>query len=215
MMAKGFKDKDGKFRPTENKKGVRKSRDQNAKTQGVKLNSGVRKSRSDIKPKLPAYQTPEWDKLKEQVEKRFNNDFNSVRLENLNKINQNWFEDVVTTEPRMDDIKDYFGESRLTNAKFNKNHTEDEIEDAKNELLDQQREVMWGTIFEASDEFVAKKILDNSDAVINDAGFTIIDVSRSNDEGAYTTGVFLGVNGAGYDFYEQHWVPLYRIFGWI
>ena len=34
---KGFKDKEGKFRPTENKKGVRKSRDQSTKTEGVRL----------------------------------------------------------------------------------------------------------------------------------------------------------------------------------
>lgn len=34
---KGFKDKNKKFHPINNKKGVRKSRDQNAKTQGVRL----------------------------------------------------------------------------------------------------------------------------------------------------------------------------------
>ena len=34
---KGFTDKSGKFRPTENKNGVRKSRDQTAKTEGVRL----------------------------------------------------------------------------------------------------------------------------------------------------------------------------------
>ena len=34
---KGFKDKSGKFRPTENNNGVRKSRDQTLKIQGVRL----------------------------------------------------------------------------------------------------------------------------------------------------------------------------------
>jgi hypothetical protein len=34
---KGFKDDSGKFRPTENRKGVRMSRDQKLKTQGVRL----------------------------------------------------------------------------------------------------------------------------------------------------------------------------------
>ena len=46
---KGFKDKSGKFRPTENKNGVRKSRDQTAKTQGVKINSGTRMKRDSNK----------------------------------------------------------------------------------------------------------------------------------------------------------------------
>jgi len=34
---KGFKDKSGKFRPTENKKGIRKARDSSQKLQGIKL----------------------------------------------------------------------------------------------------------------------------------------------------------------------------------
>ena len=34
---KGYKDGSGKFRPTENKNGVSKSRDQNAKTKGIRL----------------------------------------------------------------------------------------------------------------------------------------------------------------------------------
>ena len=45
---KGFKDPQGKFRPTEKKNGIRKSRDQSAKTQGIRL----RKSRWDTKRDL-------------------------------------------------------------------------------------------------------------------------------------------------------------------
>ena len=212
---KGFKDPQGKFRPTENRNGVSKSRDQSAKTQGVKLDSGFRKSRENIRPKLPEYQTPAWNKLKDEAVKRIDHDFNSIRLENLNKTYPDWYEDVVTTEPTMEDIKDHFGESNLSNAEFNKAHDENEIDDAKNELMDEQREIMWGTLFEAKDQMLADKILENSDAIINNAGFTVIDVSKKDEEGAYGTGIFLGVNGAGYDFYEQHWVPLYRILGWI
>jgi len=214
-MTKGFKDDSGKFRPTENKIGVRKSRDQTAKTQGVKLDTGVRKSRTDIKPKLPAYQSPAWNKLKEDVENRFDHDFNSVRLENLNKVKEDWYENVIITEPRLDDLKDYFGEMKLTDAQFKKKHNQDELDDAIQELRDEQAEIMWGTVYEAKDQFLADKILANRDAIINDAGLTIVDLSRDDKEGAYGTAVFLGVNGAGYDFYEQHWVPLYRIFGWV
>jgi hypothetical protein len=43
-MAKGFKDPQGKFRPTENKNGVRKSRDKTTiPTQGVRLKRSERK----------------------------------------------------------------------------------------------------------------------------------------------------------------------------
>ena len=203
---------DGKFHPhSEYKKGVRKSRDQNAKSEGVK----IRKARSEIKPNLPKAYTPAWDKLKKNVEGRFDHDFNEIKLENLQSVNQNWFEDVISTEPRMEDIKDHFGESSLSDAKFKKQHSESEIEDAKQELMDEQREIMWGTLFEAKDTMLAEKIKENSEALINDAGITIVDMSNSDKADSYQTGVFLGINGAGYDFYEQHWVPMYRIFGWI
>jgi len=42
-MAKGFTDSNGNFRPTGNKKGIRKSRDQSTKTQGTKIESRIRK----------------------------------------------------------------------------------------------------------------------------------------------------------------------------
>jgi len=45
-MTKGFKDSSGKFRPTENKNGVRKSRDQSTKTEGIRMK---RNSKSNIK----------------------------------------------------------------------------------------------------------------------------------------------------------------------
>ncbi len=207
---KGHMEKDG-FHPHTEYKGVRKSRDQKAKTLGVK----IRKSRADIKPKIPKRDTPEWNKLKDEVTKRMDQDFNEVQLENLNKVTPNWFEDVVSTDPTIIDLKDYFGELDKTDEQFEKAHKEDEIDDAKNELLDQQREIMWGTVFEAKSQHVADKILENSDAIINDAGLTIVDVSRSDEDGAFVTGVFLGVNGAGYDFFDSHWIPLYRLFGWV
>ena len=92
--------------------------------------------------------------------------------------------------------------------------TEDEFEEAKNEMMDTQREVMWSTLFEAKNKFVAEDIIDNADSIITEAGFTVIDLSRDN-EGEFQTGVFLGVNGMGYDFFEAHWIPLYKIFGVI
>ena len=95
-----------------------------------------------------------------------------------------------------------------------KEMSESEIEDAKYELMDQQREIMWSTIFEAKDNHLAEKIVENSDDLISKAGLTIID-NRHNNEGEYQTGVFIGINGAGYDFYQQHWIPMYKIFGWV
>ena len=205
---KGFKDSKGKFHPINQSKGVRSRRDTSEKTKGVRL-------KKDLPKKLPKAYTPAWNKLKDEVDKRVDKDFNQIRQENLSAVNENWFEDIVNVEPRMEDVKDFFGDSKLSDKEFEKKHDENEIDDAKHELMDGQREIMWSTMFEAKDEFLAKKILENSDEIINGAGFSIVDMRHSDKEGAYQTGVFLGVNGAGYDFYEAHWVPLYRLFGWV
>jgi len=139
------------------------------------------------------------------VKMRVNEDFNDIRLENVQKVFPYWFENTLTVEPTDKEVLDNYNKKSMT---------EDEFEDAKMEMMDTQREVMWGTLFEAKNKFVAEDIIDNSDAIISDAGFTIIDLSREN-EGEYETGVFLGVNGMGYDFFDAHWIPLYKILGVI
>ena len=139
------------------------------------------------------------------VKMRVNEDFNDIRLENVEKVFPYWYEETLTVEPTDKEVLDNYNKKSMT---------EDELEDAKMEMMDTQREVMWGTLFEAKNKFVAEDIIDNSDAIISDAGFTIIDLSREN-EGEYETGVFLGVNGMGYDFFDAHWIPLYKILGVI
>jgi len=140
------------------------------------------------------------------VKFRMNEDFNDIRLDNVQKIFPNWFENALTVEPTLMDLDD--------SGYVPKDMTENEIDEAKNELMDQQREIMWSTLFEAKNNSIKDWILENYEKIISEAGFTIIDLSREN-EGEYETGVFLGVNGAGYDFYEAHWIPLYKIFGVI
>ena len=140
------------------------------------------------------------------VKFRISGDFNDIRLDNVQKIFPNWFENALTVEPTNQDLKD--------SGYNSKEMTENEIDEAKNELMDQQREIMWSTLFEAKDNTIKDWILENSDKIIKEAGFTIIDLSREN-EGEYETGVFLGVNGMGYDFFDAHWIPLYKILGVI
>ena len=140
------------------------------------------------------------------VKFRISGDFNEIRLDNVQKIFPNWLENTLTVEPTLMDLDD--------SGYIPKDMTENEIDEAKNELMDQQREIMWSTLFEAKDNTIKDWILENYEKIIKEAGFTIIDLSREN-EGEYETGVFLGVNGAGYDFYEAHWIPLYKIFGVI
>lgn len=62
---------------------------------------------------------------------------------------------------------------------------------------------MWGTMWTLH-ELDADWIKDNIDQV-RKCG---IEVYESDE-----LGVFIGINGAGYDFYEAHWLPLYEARG--
>ena len=63
---------------------------------------------------------------------------------------------------------------------------------------------MWGTYFMPNTRLDHDWIGANAEAIA-EIGFTVI----------YEDGdVFgLGIDGAGYDFYEAHWIPLYRLRG--
>jgi hypothetical protein len=63
---------------------------------------------------------------------------------------------------------------------------------------------MWGTMWSfgnSLDDVWAKGNLD----ILAECGFKVYE----SDE----IGVFIGINGAGYDFYESHWTPLYKARG--
>ena len=63
---------------------------------------------------------------------------------------------------------------------------------------------MWGTLWtfdDSSDEDWAKNHLQE----MTNCGFRIYESEE--------LGIFFGIDGAGYDFYESHWVPLYSARG--
>ncbi len=60
-MSNGFKDDSGKFHPITQSKGVRKSRDQKAKTKGVKVNK--RKTRQIMQLDMSEREKMEWERV--------------------------------------------------------------------------------------------------------------------------------------------------------
>lgn len=63
---------------------------------------------------------------------------------------------------------------------------------------------MWGTAWTTGCVLDEEWIKNNID-VMKKCGF---DVYESEE-----LGVFFGINGAGYDFYDSHWIPLYEYRG--
>lgn len=82
---------------------------------------------------------------------------------------------------------------------------QDAYEEWEQEQEDGDYYPMWGTLFECNDSYIADRILENVKGV-QSIGFIILDDFEELN-------VCLGVNGAGYDFYEAHWIPLYDLLG--
>lgn len=63
---------------------------------------------------------------------------------------------------------------------------------------------MWGTVWTFGERIDDEWARENAET-LSSCGFHVYD---SED-----LGVFIGINGAGYDFYEAHWTPLYEARG--
>lgn len=65
---------------------------------------------------------------------------------------------------------------------------------------------MWGTMWSFNDSLDRYWLEeDEGKKLMSDCGFRIF----KSDEFGY----FFGIDGAGYDFYEAHWIPLYKARG--
>lgn len=63
---------------------------------------------------------------------------------------------------------------------------------------------MWGTMWSFGDSCDDWWLEDNVE-LMHELGFSVFE---SEDYG-----YFFGIDGAGYDFYEAHWIPLYKARG--
>ena len=66
---------------------------------------------------------------------------------------------------------------------------------------------MWMTIFEAKDRWASDKIMDKVDELYE----LRIGVIKPTDD----TLACLFIPSAGYDFFDDHWIPMLELFGWL
>ena len=84
----------------------------------------------------------------------------------------------------------------------------DSLEDAEDgyyEDYDSSPFPMWGTYFHPDSVFDQEWLRDHAKEVYLKCGIC----TYCTDE----TGLLLGINGAGYNFYDSHWLKLYRLRG--
>jgi hypothetical protein len=77
--------------------------------------------------------------------------------------------------------------------------------------------IMWGTMFLVNEpvdkrriQALLKPVADTEDDLygteeVGDTGISAFEIDGE---------LVLGINGAGYDFYEHHWIPLYTALGY-
>jgi hypothetical protein len=63
---------------------------------------------------------------------------------------------------------------------------------------------MWSYLWNPDEILDEGWIIDNLE-IVAECGFRIYETEE--------IGVFIGIDGAGYDFYESHWIPLYKARG--
>ena len=61
---------------------------------------------------------------------------------------------------------------------------------------------MWGTLF-SPDEWLDETWIDEHREAVLECGFTILENYERGQ-------ILLGIDGAGYDFHDAHWIPLYE-----
>jgi hypothetical protein len=77
--------------------------------------------------------------------------------------------------------------------------------------------IMWGTMFLVNDpvdkrgiQALLQPVEDDEDELYGTDEVGNTGISAFEIEGE----LVLGINGAGYDFYEHHWIPLYEALGY-
>lgn len=103
---------------------------------------------------------------------------------------------IITSIIETDDVKIYeivLGDGRVIRV------NSDEFEVVRDSELP-----MWGTLWSFRDICDADWLENNLDTMA-ECGFTIVHSDKF--------GYFFGINGAGYNFYDSHWIPLYKARG--
>ncbi|MHA1226263.1 MAG: hypothetical protein ACTSPV_05920 [Candidatus Hodarchaeales archaeon] len=146
------------------------------------------------------------NQIRQEAYKLFNNTFNCLDFELLKKaIGEDTIIDYIekpSEEILRKEAKDNFDEKEWEEK------TEEEKEEATLTFFEESEHYpMWSTVFEAKDEFISRKIMRGIDELYN-LGIGVIAPTEY-------TNACLFIAGAGYDFYDAHWIPLFIHWGWI
>jgi len=158
------------------------------------------------------YDHKNFNEIQSAVTRQFDGDFNQIQLDVVEKYCDNMLFEYIQTpnfkimcDEWLDDTNDIHIEKR-TSAVYE--WLEREHYDAINDhFYEREHYPMWNTLFEAKNKHLGERLEEMVDELY-EIGIGVIESRNSLN-------TMLFINGAGYDFYEAHWIPLYQLLGWI
>lgn len=164
-----------------------------------------------VKPLVKTFNTE-----REIAEYFFNREFDTVALSLIEKEGYDPLNVMMPSTPII--FNEYYNKEELmaeyTEETEETDYTTDEFwewieanrefDDYKYGDFQQDHYPMWGWVFRC-DEFYVNSDYCDVDKLYN-CGIGVID---------HEEGYFLFIAGSGYDFYEAHWIPLFKMLNWI
>lgn len=151
-------------------------------------------------------------KIKEAAEK-WVREFNSIEYtlveESMNNDIDDWFEltrSVIIEGDYVTYLEDY-NQYKVIEVRENTVIIDYEVENIE---IDKEQAMcepdtmlpMWGTLWTFGEGLDEDWCRDNLD-IMKQCGFRVYEYQKTGT-------LYFGIDGAGYDFYEQHWIPLYK-----
>lgn len=144
--------------------------------------------------------------IREKANELFNKSFNDLNFDLLKAgLGEDYVNDYI--ERPSDEILEAEAKNNFTDEEWNKKSKEEKEEAIQDYFNESEHYPMWSTIFEAKDDFISDKIMSDIDELYKIG----IGVIRPTDY----TNACLFIAGAGYDFYEAHWIPMFSYWKWI
>jgi len=144
--------------------------------------------------------------IKDKANNLFENSFNSLSFELLKKaLGEDYVNDYI--ERPSEEVLEKEAKDNFTDEEWDAKGKTEKEETIQSYFNESGHYPMWSTIFEARDDFISDKIMKDIDGLYS-LGIGVIAPTDN-------TNACLFIAGAGYDFYEAHWIPLFIYWDWI
>ena len=173
-----------------------------------------------------SYDHPEYSRIKAEASKLIDGRFNHIQLDVFNKISEDMLYENILRPSFKVMMHEWADEDRIKELRIecqddtencdldedeflewmeNHNVYYDEIDE---HFMESEHYPMWNTLFEIRDT-AGSRFFENHVDELYEIGLGVIE-----DTDYFNSTLF--ISGAGYDFYEAHWIPLFtQVFKWI